>query len=398
MGKTYCITDYGVVPNLDALQTEKIQAVLNLCRESGGTVVIPAGTFRTGGLRMWSDTTLYLKKGAVLKGSDICEDYAVFPVPEDVVLRTDMEMITQYYENRPWEEYRRSIVSVYGGKNIAIIGEEGGVIDGDDCTDPHGEEGFRGPHGIFITNVDGLTLEGYTIQHCGNFMHQIDNCKSITVRNVTCIGGSDAIHLHECVDTLIEDCTFHTGDDCIAGINMKNLTVRRCDLNTSCDVFRAGGSHILVEDCHIWGPGIYPHRKTVVQNPYTDKVRDKSNTLPREAGRHNTICVWIHFASTNHPAPIPYHDITFRRCRIENADKFLEYEADSNNLQSGTHLVDMTLEDITMTGVLQPSICAADENEPLTVKLKNVKVDFRADAEERALFRPDAPNTTIVVE
>ena len=50
----YCITDYGVIANLPELQTEKLQAVLDLCRENGGTVVIPAGVYRTGGLRMWS--------------------------------------------------------------------------------------------------------------------------------------------------------------------------------------------------------------------------------------------------------------------------------------------------------------------------------------------------------
>ena len=44
----YCITDYGVIANLPELQTEKLQAVLDLCRENGGTVVIPAGVYRTG--------------------------------------------------------------------------------------------------------------------------------------------------------------------------------------------------------------------------------------------------------------------------------------------------------------------------------------------------------------
>ena len=29
----YVITDYGVIPNMDTLQTEAIQKVLDLCRE-----------------------------------------------------------------------------------------------------------------------------------------------------------------------------------------------------------------------------------------------------------------------------------------------------------------------------------------------------------------------------
>ena len=178
MSSRFILTDYGAEADSKALQTEKIQRVFDMCRENGGTVVVPAGRFLTGGLRMWSDTTLYLQSGAQLIGSDVCEDYEVFDVPEGIELRTDMEMITQYYKNRPWKEYRRAIISVYGGKNISVIGEEGSLIDGDDCTDPNGEEGYRGPHGFMITNVENITLSGYTIANCGNFMHQIDNCKN----------------------------------------------------------------------------------------------------------------------------------------------------------------------------------------------------------------------------
>ena len=49
----YVITDYGVIPNTDAMQTEAIQRVLDLCREGGGTVVIPKGCFCAAALRMW---------------------------------------------------------------------------------------------------------------------------------------------------------------------------------------------------------------------------------------------------------------------------------------------------------------------------------------------------------
>ena len=56
----YVITDYGVKLDCEELQTSKIQAVLDLCRENGGTVVIPKGRFYTAALRMWSNTTLYV--------------------------------------------------------------------------------------------------------------------------------------------------------------------------------------------------------------------------------------------------------------------------------------------------------------------------------------------------
>lgn len=398
MDNRFILTDFGVEPNIKALQTEKIQRVFDMCRENGGTVVIPEGRFVTGGLRMWSDTTLYLESGAQLIGSDICEDYEVFDVPEGIELRTDMEMITQYYKNRPWKEYRRAIISVYGGKNIAVIGEKGSLIDGDDCTDPNGEEGYRGPHGFMITNVENITFCGYTIANCGNFMHQVDNCRNITMKNVTCLGGSDGIHLHCCKNISIEDCVFRTGDDCIAGINMENLTVRNCELNTSCDIFRAGGSHFLIENCRMYGPGEYPHRMTVVQNRGTEAVRDKSNTLPKEQGRHNLEGVFLNFASQNYPSPEPYHDIVFRNCTVENPEFFMWYEPDTSPLQTGAYLTDITLENVTFRGVNRSSMVKADAKKTLTVTMKNVSASFRDGAQGDALFDGRDENTRLIYE
>ncbi len=387
------VTDHGVQPDANEFQTAQIQAVFDKCRE-GGVVVFPRGTYRVAGLLAYSDTTVYLEAGAKIIGSDVCEDYAVFPIPAGVEMRSDMELIRDYY-GTPWQEYRRAILSVYGGRNFAVIGEEDALIDGDDCNDPHGEEGYRGPHGIFLTNVDGVYLEGYTIANCGNFCHEIEKCTDVTVKRVTALGSSDGVHMHCSDRILIEDCTFHTGDDCIAGINMTNMVVRHCDLNTSCDFFRAGGTHFLIEDTRMWGPGIYPHRMSIVQNRGTDAVRDKANTLPREAGRHNVYGVFLHFATKYYPAPEPYRDIVFRNCTIENADYFLVSMYDGVDvLECGEPLSEITLENVTFTGLKETSRVYATKEAPLTINLKNVKANFRPDAIDSVLI-PEKPYVTI---
>ena len=84
---TYRITDHGVTPNIPELQTSKIQTVLDLCEKDGGTVVIPKGRFYTAALYMHSNTTLYLERGAELYGSENCDDYEVFAIPEGVEMR-----------------------------------------------------------------------------------------------------------------------------------------------------------------------------------------------------------------------------------------------------------------------------------------------------------------------
>lgn len=394
MPEIFIITDFGAEAGRAELQTKKIQATLDMCREKGGTVVIPEGEFRTGALRMWSDTTLIIEDGARLVGSDICEDYEVFDIPDDVEMRSDMEMITSYY-GAAWETYRRAIITVYGGKNIQIIGKGNAVIDGNDCCDPNGEEGYRGPHGIFISSVCGVTLSGYTICNCGNFMHEINNSTEIKISGVTCLGGSDGVHMHESKNILIENCKFHTGDDCIAGINMKNLTVRDCDLNTSCDIFRAGGNDILVENCHMWGPGIYPHRMTIVQNRGTELVRDKRNTLPQTEGRHNLIFVWVHFASENHPAQTPYGNIVFRNCLIENPEAFMEYDPEAI-IQKGACISDIKLENVKIHNVKRLSEPHPSVEHPMTAEISNCSVTTFDGEKTDSPFKNGIPGLSIV--
>lgn len=382
----YRVTDYEVKANCNDLQTEAFQKVFDLCKEQGGTVVIPKGKYHVAALRMWSNTTLYLESGAELYGSDECDDYKVFPISENVEMRSDMEMISQYY-GTPWETYRRAIITAYGEKNISIIGEPNSIIDGQNCYDPNGEEGYRGPHIIFLSCCENVLFEGYTARHSGNFLHEANNCQNITMRRVTCLGGSDGIHLHCSKNTLIEDCLFKTGDDCIAGINVKDLLVRRCILNTSCNLFRIGGMGIRVEDCYAYGDGYYPHRKTV--------VKSKNEELPREQGRHNTLCLVDYFANKNYPEKPS--DIHFENCVFENIHSPLYYRADSSLIQNGIYLGTFTLKNVRFTDLKEPSVPMATKEYPLKIVLENVSASFQAPCEQKDLFTVEQNSFVTVI-
>ena len=357
----YRLDDYGVMPDREYLQTEAIQNVFDLCKESGGTVVFPKGTYLFSGLLLHSHTEVYLESGAILLGSKSCSDYKVFDVPENVQLRTDIEMIPQYFGFKKRDEYRRAMFSAYGEEDITITGEPGSIIDGRNCYDAQGEEGYRGPHGIFLSNCRNIALKGYTIQHSGNFMHQLDACSDITMADVTCLGGSDGIHLHCCENTEIERCVFRTGDDCIAGINIRNLHINNCVLNSSCQAFRIGGVGILAENCHIYGPGYYPHRVTV--------VKSENDILPREAGRHNLVSMIIFFASETFPA----------NC--------------SDNLQAGDLLKELTFENVRFTGLEKSSRVHGSKEVPLNIRLKNVTAEFLTGS--GSLFDPESTDIII---
>ncbi len=386
--KTFTVTDYGVESNIKEFQTKEIQNVIDLCKTEGGKVIIPAGEYYISSLRLWSNTTLYLQSGAKLIGSEEFEDYIVYDLPDGVESRNDTDYFRVFTTDKSvdkiYNNYRKAMISAYGEENIAIIGEENTVIDGRDCFNAEGEEGFRGPHGIYLTNCNNVTLKGYTIQHSGNFMHQIDNSKNISFNNVICLGGHDGTHMHFCENVLIENCKFITGDDCIAGANMRNITVRNCELNTACQIFRVGGKNITVEDCYMYGPGYYPHRMTI--------VKGKNDYLPREEGRHNTLSAFIHFAGKRFPDDEPY-DITFRNCKIENIDNFIFYNSEIVDIpricqcyQQGAFLTKINIENVKVSGLVKSSVCVGDKDKPLTINVKNFEYSFNENSDGKEIF------------
>ena len=62
----YNILDYGAVGDGVKKCTEAIQAAVDACSKTGGRVVVPAGKYLSGGIRLRSDVELHLENGAEL--------------------------------------------------------------------------------------------------------------------------------------------------------------------------------------------------------------------------------------------------------------------------------------------------------------------------------------------
>ena len=243
--KEFNVKDFGALAD-GTLQTEKIQSAIDACFiEGGGKVIIPEGEFLTGGIRLRSNITLYLKSGAILKGSRNPEDYfgyindKIEPLSESEI--TDAPYVhvsevkgeTEYVENREEYRYKRTpgsrwnnaIIRTINAENVAIIGEEGSVIDGDNCYDEIGEEQYRGPHGMTMFKTKNIKLSGYTIKNCGNWAHNLLFCENISVSKITALAGHDGFDAAVSRNITIADSEFYTGDDCIAGFGNANIYI-----------------------------------------------------------------------------------------------------------------------------------------------------------------------------
>jgi polygalacturonase len=114
-------------------------------------------------------------------------------------------------------------------------------------------------------DVENVFLDGYTVINSANWAHNIYNSKNITAKNIKVLGGHDGFDVRTCDDVLIENCRFLTGDDCIAGFDNINVTVRDCYFESSCSIFRFGATGMLVENCEGVAPATYGFRGSLSQ-------------------------------------------------------------------------------------------------------------------------------------
>lgn len=263
-GKIYNILDYGAKSDSVIKNTKAIQSAINACT-AGGTVYVPKGTFVSGALFLKSNMTLYIDKGGVLKGSAALEDYLPMILNrfEGWELKTYASLLNAGALNRN---------GTYNVKNLRITG--GGIISGggkrlgDAMTKASGIRS-RGRL-ICLMNCQDVCLSNLTVTEppCWT-IHYIysDNITCANLNIITAgIRNGDGIDPDSSTDSYIFNCTFSTGDDCIAiksGKNPEGFFVGKPTKNvriTDCDFIKGHGisigsemsggvSDVLVQDC-----------------------------------------------------------------------------------------------------------------------------------------------------
>lgn len=387
MKKTFSVLDFGAQAGVESLQTEKLQAAIDHCfLQGGGVVEIPAGVFRTGGIRLRSNITLHLLSGAVLKGSRDPEDYSGFlqdtlePLPEDQITDCLWTKATRGGKPRdyrflrlPGSRWNHGLIKAVYAENVAIIGDPGSVIDGSDCFDELGEEHYRGPHAINMFYCRNLVFRGYRVVDSANWAHAIAFSQNIVMENVTVEAGHDGIHCTVCENVRIADSKFYTGDDCVAGFANVNVTVTGCELNSACSAMRFGGTNLLVEKCHIYGPCRYLFRGSLTPEEKREGVRPST-----EGHRNNMLSVFTYYSDFSVPVAYQPGNIVIRDCRVDYADRFLHFNFSGNEpWQQNRPLESIRFENIKATDISMPLTAYGDPAVPVTVELKNVEVSLR---------------------
>lgn len=245
LGTPYNITDYGVNRDSTIVQTENIQAVIDLAATNGGgVIIIPKGVFLSGALFFKPKTHLHLENSAVLKGSDNIENYPIMPS------RMEGQNL----------EYFPALVNAYGVDGFSISGK--GTINGNglnywkafwerraenpNCTNLE----VSRPRLVFIWNSNHVQLQDVKLINAGFWSSHYYQCDYVKLIDLYIYSpyqpikapSTDAIDLDVCNNVLIKGCYMSVNDDAIALKGGKGPWADTQEGN-------GGNSKVIIEDC-----------------------------------------------------------------------------------------------------------------------------------------------------
>jgi polygalacturonase len=296
--RSFDIKRFGAVGDGARSSTGAIRKAIAACRAAGGgTVVVPDGRFLTGAIRLESGVRLHLADKATLAFSNDTREYPI--------------VLTR------WEgvELRNYSASIYAhdAQNIAITGR--GTLDGQANADrwwnwrapgaaaaarqaparnrlfdmqakgvpvadrAFGDGHYLRPNFIQPYRSRNVLIDGVTIVNSPMWEIHPVLCRSVIVRNVSIRShgpNNDGCDPESCRDMLIENCTFDTGDDCIALKSGRNEDGRRLNVPVENIVIRG----CTMKDGH-GGVVIGSEISGGARNVFAEKCRMDSHNLDR---------------------------------------------------------------------------------------------------------------------
>ncbi len=300
--RVFNITKFGANCKYKAAVNQRaINGAINACNKAGGgKVLIPEGTWETGAITLKSNVNLVVSKGATLLFVFDSNLYPIVP--------------TRWEGLDCWN--LSPLIYAYNAKNIAITG--GGIIDGNGSNNTWwkwcgatkfgwtegtisqkngsrarlqkmsedglemnkrkfgAKDGLR-PQLINLNKCENILIENVTLLRSPFWVIHPLLSKNITVRGVHIWNegpNGDGCDPESCENVLIENCTFHTGDDCIAiksgrnadgrlwNIPSKNMIIRGCKMEDGHgglvvgSEITGGCNNVFIENCEMDSPNL----------------------------------------------------------------------------------------------------------------------------------------------
>lgn len=295
--RDFRVADFGAVGDGETNCKPAFDKAIAAASEAGGgRVVVPAGEWIIRGpIHLKSNVNLHVEDGATVRFSNDPADY--------------LPVVLTRFEGNEAMNYS-PLIYAHDVENIAITGK--GTFDGQASAKhwwPWKGKSGSGPNQTKDANAlrqmaedvvpasqrnfgDGhylrpnfvqphssrnILIEGVTFTNSPMWILNPVLCENVTIRGVTVEShgpNSDGCDPESCRDVLIENCTFNTGDDCIAiksgrnadgrriGRPSENIIVRGCTMKDGHggvvlgSEMSGGIRNVFVEDCRMDSPNL----------------------------------------------------------------------------------------------------------------------------------------------
>jgi polygalacturonase len=234
----YNVRDFGAKGDGSTLDSPAINAAIEAASgDGGGQVLLPAGTYLSGSIRLKSNIDLHLAAGAKILATKDATRYDAsepFNFPE--------------YQDGGHTYFHNSLIWAEGQTNVSITGH--GLIDGEGLTRKDTEK---------AGNVQGGSIGR------GDKAIALKSCRQVTIRDITIFrGGHFAIIMTGCDLSTIDNVTIDTNRDGFDIDCCKYMTISNCKINTPSDdalVLKSSYAlkrpvlteHIAITNCNITG-------------------------------------------------------------------------------------------------------------------------------------------------
>jgi polygalacturonase len=302
--RDFNITRYGAAGDGKTNCTQAIAKAIEACSQAGGgRVIVPRGNFFTGAIHLKNNVNLRLDDQATLRFSNDPKHYlpVVFTRWEGTECMNFSPLIYAFEQSNiaitgagtldggadcdhwwVWTNGPRSCNRKPGGPNqrddrnaLMAMGDKGTPVAERIFGDGHFlRTQFIQPYRSTNVLIDGVTIVNSPMWE----IHPV-LCRNVIVRgvNISTHGpNNDGCDPESSSDVLIENCTFDTGDDCIAIKSGRNADGRR--VNQPCE-------NLIIRDCTMkdghGGVSIGSEASGNVRNVLVERCRMSSPNLQR---------------------------------------------------------------------------------------------------------------------
>jgi len=297
VNRDFIVTDFGAAGDGKTDCRPAFDKAIVACHEGGGgRVLVPAGEWLVRGpIHLKSGVNLHLEKDAMVRFSNEPKDYLpsvrtrfegnelinysplIYAYEQDNIAITGSGTFDGRADAKHWWPWKgrtgRGPNQTSDTEALRQMGEDNVAVGERVFGDGH----YLRPNFVQPYRCKNVLIEGVTFTNSPMWIMNPVLCENVTIRGVNVVShgpNSDGCDPESCRDVLIENCTFDTGDDCIAiksgrnadgrriGVPSENIIIRGCRMKDGHggvvlgSEMSGGIRNVFVDDCNMDSPNL----------------------------------------------------------------------------------------------------------------------------------------------